>query len=536
MGPFTAGRAGGFVTHTPIPWQDRFQVRVFENSFGNAARFHKVSGTLAPPEGGVTLPDLAAWEAVFDRRGGWRHDVPRRARTRSLVLEPDGGVETIKLLGPSTILELRLRVSDPADWEHIWAEFHWDDESTPSVSLPARLLAGRMRPPFPLPNAPFPQQLDTLMFGHDGDRELWVYFPMHFAEDAKLSFENRATGRSVPLDVTYSVHDGPHPGEWGYFTALYHQAVTQAGVTFRGPDLPQGRGLLRGLFLETIIDTTGRVPLPIDLAHLEGDLLIRINNNRGDDHTFAASETSIGKWGWYGTPSDVFFEGDTSFNHPLQVRLRPDGALESCRVQGSTYVFDPVHFVDGIEIAVEHGVQNLSNADYGLVTILYMQKDSARELVEEVDVGDPADEARVGVTFGTAPSFMLASPFFRDHFFVTPPLTDDGRDVQDFYRCNVSAPSLATYSGLCVEFRLDRQRLGTGGICQAELLVDGQPAGLLHSWTSNNRNRWKEGGELEVELPRNLTDGKASFVLEVRHVAGTEPLRIGAIRVHGYTR
>ena len=61
-------------------------------------------------------------------------------------------------------------------------------------------------------------------------------------------------------------------------------------------------------------------------------------------------------------------------------------------------------------------------------------------------------------------------------------------------------------------------------------------AGLMHSYSSNALNRWKEGGELEVELPRSLTDGKSRFTVEVRPVAGTAPLRIGQVTVHGYLR
>ncbi|MBK8978324.1 MAG: DUF2961 domain-containing protein [Planctomycetes bacterium] len=527
-GPFTASRSGGHVTHTPIVWQQSFRVQSFENSFANAARFHKVAGCLMSPEELLQPPDKQAWETVYSRIGGWRHNAPRVLRSRQLVLRGDRIPREILIEGPATILELRCRVGIAADWEHLWARFYWDDERQPSVDLPLRLLVGRTKPPFSRP-------LDTLMFGNDGNREIWCYFPMHFTGSGRLVFENRGP-TDIALDVDYAVHDGPHPGNWGYFTATYQRAVTQTGVTFRGPHLTNCRGMLRGLFLETQADTTGRIGYGLDLGHLEGDLCVRINGNRGDEHNFAATETSVGKWGWYGTPSDVPFRTDTSFQTGFMVRTRPDAHLESDRVQGSTFVFDPIHFVDGIEIALEHGVQNLSNADYGLVSIFYLQRGAARELVDELDVGDSTDESRLGVQFGTAPVFLLTSPFFRDQFFGTPPLTDEGRDVQDWYRFTVSDPRLAGYRGVCLEFRLDRQRVGNGGIAQADVLVNGMPAGLLHSWTSNERNRWKEGGELEVELPRTLTDGLTSLQIEVRHVVGTEPLRIGAIRVHGYTQ
>ena len=60
--------------------------------------------------------------------------------------------------------------------------------------------------------------------------------------------------------------------------------------------------------------------------------------------------------------------------------------------------------------------------------------------------------------------------------------------------------------------------------------------GLLHSFTSNRQFRWKEGGELEVELPRSLTDGKKLFQVEVRPRPGSKPLQIARIDVYGYRR
>src|SRR5690606_28501364 len=55
-GPFTANRAGGHLTHTPLTWQDSFKVQVFDNAFENAGRFHKVAGSLASPEKLLRVP------------------------------------------------------------------------------------------------------------------------------------------------------------------------------------------------------------------------------------------------------------------------------------------------------------------------------------------------------------------------------------------------------------------------------------------------------------------------------------------------
>jgi hypothetical protein len=525
-GPFTAGRAGGFLTHTPITWQDQFRVQVYENAFENSGRFHKVAGTLMSPERLVEVPDKAAWEQVYSRIGGWRHSVPRNATTTRLALPGPDAPAKVRLGGPGAILELRARLADPSLWDDIWVRMRWDGMDEHYVEAPLRFFGGMVRRPHAAP-------MDTLFVGNDG-QEIWCYLPMPFDEAAELEFVNQgASGTS--LDLTLATWQGQYPTPWGYFSAHYDQEVTRLGVPFQGPKLENVRGMMRGLFLEDFVDTSGRI-LHVDLMHLEGDLCIRINGNRGDDHNFAATETSVGKWGWYGTQSDVFFAGDTSFNTGMMPLVRPNYVIEIERIQGSTYVFDPVQFADGIEIRLEHGVQNLANAEYGLFSFFYLQPGAARETIQTIDVGDVAAETAANVQFGTAPRFVLTSSFFRDAFFETEPLHDDGRDVRDFYRFDVQSPQLRRYRGVGVGFRLDRPKIGDGGLCQARLFVDGVYAGLLHSYSSNALNRWKEGGELEVELPRSLTDGKSQFTVEVRPVSGTAPLRIGEVTVHGYLR
>lgn len=524
-GPFTANRAGGHVTHTPISWQDEFRVDVFENTFDNAARFHRVGGMLAPPEGGLVAPDLQEWNRVAGLAGSWPHKSARVPFQRRLAIPADGGVRVVRLYGPDTILELTAKVGRPEDFDDLWLRITWDDLPRASVDVPLRFLGGFMR-------RPFAQAISSLLFHNNGVDTITSYWPMHFRSKARLEFWNHGA-QDIVLDLTHATAYGVHPEPWGYFTALHHRRVTRTGETFRGPLIDGARGVLRCIMLE---DSANTRMVNADLLHLEGDLCVRINGNRGDDHTFEASETSIGKWGWYGSPSDVPFSSDGAFNTGLLTRTRPDMALETNRLMGSTFVFEPICFASGIDIVLEHGIQNLSNADYALVTLYYVQPGAAREQVLEIDVGDTASEGNALVQFGSAPSFHLLSNFFRDQFFGTPPINDDGRRIDDWYRFTVQVPGQQSYRGFCVAFRLDRERVGDGGIAQADLFVDGRPAGLLHSATSNELNRWKEGGELEVELPRALTDGRSSFVVDVRPRAGTLPIRAGAIKVYGYTR
>lgn len=525
-GPFTQWRAGAHLTHTPLAWNDSFRVQVFENSFLNASRFHKVAGVLGVPGESLDVPDIQAWDDAYFRISDWRHLGRRKAQTWAITI-PAGGAQSVTLPGPATILEFRVLFDDPTQTDDLHAEFTWDNLPNLSVDCPVRSLGGLLPKPYAF-------SFDQIFVGNDGVDELWSYFPMHFEQKADLRFRNTS---ALPLkfDLTIAREEKPRSDRWGYFTTGYQTGVTQTGVAFDGPTLTNCRGELRGLFLEGVLDDSGRIPGSISSGYLEGDLCVRINGDRGDDHNFAATETSVGKWGWYNSASDVPFALDTSFHTGELARMRPDGVLESVRLMGSTFVFDPVHFVDGIDIRMEHGVQNGNNADYRLLSIFYIQPGAAREHVATLDLGDVQSEAAFGLQAMSAPQFTATSGFFRDAIYGTAPVTDEVREVFGSIQFDVAAPQLGTYKGIGLCLRVDRPRLGLGGLSQAEVFVDGSYAGLVHSWNSNGVVRWKEGGELEVELPRALTDGKNSFQVELRAVPGTTPLRVGQIGIVGYT-
>ncbi len=532
-GVFTGGRAGGHLTHSTIPWQDEFIVRVTENSFNNAARFHKVCGTLYDPDEPIVPPSNSIWgeAAKLSMVGKWPHKTARVPTVQVLNL-PASGSATVNLQGPATILELTCKIDKPSLFNEIEAVFTWDSQAQPSVVVPLRLLGGMVQKPFSFAHR-------GVLHGNNGNDELTCYFPMHFEHNARLEFRN-SSAQPVQLTLTQAVGLGQHTNAWGYFTAFYNAGVTQFGKTFQGPIIESGHGMLRMIALESYVDLPIFVAGNVDLQHLEGDLMVRINGNRGDDHTFAASETSIGKWGWYGSPVDVPFSSQGSWNSSMLVHGWGTLDLALDRMMGSTFIFDPIHFADGIEIRLEHGVQNTKNAHYGMFTVFYVDPGSSRQTVMSLDVGDVAAEAKAGVAFQEKKNYSLTSGFFRDDFFGTPALTTSTvREIASHYRFTVSLgdggnwPSFVNFGLGC---RLDRDKVGTGGICQAEVFVDGKYAGLLHSFTSNMFTRWKEGGELEVELPAILTRGKRSFTVELRPRATTEPFNLAGIEVYGYTK
>jgi hypothetical protein len=523
-GPFTGTRSGGHVTHAQLRWNQSFKLGVWDDSYANAARFHRVAATFATPENELPVPDMADWTRIAHARGQWPHASARVPQTTSWTI-PAGGVQALQLAGPATVLEVSCQVGANDDWSGLWARFTFDGQAAPSVCVPLRVLGGMIKPPYR-------SAVAGLLFHNDGDCQLTSYFPMHFDTGARLEFENRNAG-PVNLAVTIATTSAVHPQPWGYFTAIHCAGTTVTGQTFQGPSIAGARGTLRGLMLEDGADNTGRIP-DLLLNHLEGDLCIRINGNRGDDHTFDGTETAIGRWGWYFSPVDQPFAQDTSFQTSWALRWLPDNQhLELRRLMGSLFVFDPVHFVNGISIALEHGIQNTSNADYALTAFLYVQPGGARNTLAEIDVGDPVSESANQVQFTQVAMTPRTAGFLRDNFFGTGPVTDTVRQVRDFLQFRILPTTRSRALGFGV--RLWRPATSSG-VCQADVLVDGNPAGLLHCFTHGTTYPWKEGGECEVELPHALTDGKNNMTVTLRPRPGSDPLMIARIWVYEYTK
>jgi len=526
-GPFTGGRSGGHFTHAPLRWTNSLKLGAWDDSASNAACFHRTAVTLATPEGELPVGDGQSWNPIAQAPGTWPHRTPRVAAVTALQIPANSAVE-IPLSGPLTILELTCETGQHDDWTGLRARFLWDDQTEPAVDCPLRLLGAMVAPPYRL-------SFESLLFGNDGDRRIRTYMPMHFAKNARLQFHND-NGHDVQMAVTIAAATGAHPAPWGHFHATFDAGTTVTGVTFAGPRFENARGMLRALLLEDLMDTTGRIP-EMHRAHLEGDLCIRINGHRGVDHTFDASETSIGRWGWYLTPADQAFASDTSFQTSLLVRNLPGDHLEARRLMGSTYLFDPVHFVSGIDVRLEHGVQNTSNADYGLLAMLYIEAGAARRVIQEVDIGDPASETTANAAFTQWSQYSRTGHCLRDQFYDSPPITDSVRVVRSFYRFRVERPQPEQLDQpIGVGLRLDRLGGPELTVCQAEVFVDGEYAGLLHAFTHNVVFPWLEGGEVEVELPLATTNGKASFQVELRPRAGSDPLNLARAWVYEYSK
>ena len=532
-GPFTGHRSGGHLTHAQLQWNNSFKIGLDDDPYSNAARFHRVAATLASPEGELPVPDYQGWEHIARNRGKWPHRARRVPMTTLLPIPGGGGSASLLLTGPSTLLELTVQVPQHVDWKGLRARFTWDQAARPQVDAPLRLLGAMVEPPHSFP-------VDGLLYNNDGDRRITCYFPMHFAQNARLQFVND-NAQAVPLQVTYALKAGPHPAPWGHFHAIYRSEQTGTGEPFVGPHLTDMRGTLRMVLLEDSMDNTGRIP-NMTATHLEGDLCVRINGNRGDDHSFDASETSIGRWGWYLTPADQPFVADSSFNSGLMFAPLPNNFAEARRIMGSTFVFDPVHFVSGLDMLLEHGVQNTANANYGFLAFVYAEPGAARQTIAEIDVGNTSATSSQGepahnVQFTAWNTYTMQGHFLRDQFYGTPMVTETVRHIRDFLRFDVvRSDDKQKQRGVCVGLRLDRLGGTTLGVCQADVRVNGQYAGLLHVYTHNVVFPWKEGGECEVELPRALTDGLSQFTVEIRPRLGSDALKIARVFVYEYTK
>ncbi|MCA8940971.1 MAG: DUF2961 domain-containing protein, partial [Planctomycetes bacterium] len=264
-GPFTESRAGGHITYAPMMWENDFKLRVMDNWFFNAARFHRVTGVLGTWDDLLELPDRDAWEVVANNAGSWPHQTTRVPHQVVLNVPGNGGALNIPLSGPATILEFTATVTDPAHWDGLVARFTFDGALFPQVDIPLRMLGGMVRQPFSAP-------VTTLLMNNNGNDRITCYFPMHFASTAVLEIVNDNPGKGAQVTIDYCLGTGTHPGDWGYFTTSYNEGITQTGVPFPGPSISDAQGMVRFMCLESSINNFGTIPGSVSLMHIEGDL------------------------------------------------------------------------------------------------------------------------------------------------------------------------------------------------------------------------------------------------------------------------
>lgn len=305
-----------------------------------------LTGACAEPPAGGALDVLFSGVtgeflhiSSFDTTGG--------NRDRYEIAPGDSAV-LLERAGPGVIRRIWVTVAsrDPQVYRRIALRMYWDDETTPSVSVPL-----------------------GDFFGNAWDRRHWSsqvmgatsggwfsYFPMPFRRRARIVVEN---GSDLPVDAFYFNADLDTgvdlPRDVATFHATWNRdARTSSGLPHR---VLTARG--SGRFVGLVFNAESHAG---NLTFLEGDEIFHV------DGEFRGQGTGTEDYfnaGWY------FEQGPFAAPyHGLIIKDDTLGRIAAYR----WHVPDPVQFRDSIRIDLEHGHANEEVADYATVAYWYQSE------------------------------------------------------------------------------------------------------------------------------------------------------------------
>jgi hypothetical protein len=297
-----------------------------------------------------------------------------------------GPGETVTLLdadGPGCITHFycALAFYELTDYRDAIVRCYWDGETSPSVEVPLgdlfAVTHARVRP--------IRSAMVAVNEGGGSSHGLNLYFPMPFAEGARVTLEHRGDrrlGGMLPAfwyHIEYETYDQPPPDSTLRFHAQWRQERPTLPAAGQPPDVQLHTGTnVSGAENYVALDAQGR-------GQMVG-LVLEVNNLAG---------------GWYGEGDDmVFIDGDEwppSIHGTGSEEVFGGGACPSVEYAGPYsgfhliespdyaglvgmyrwYVHDPIRFTRSIRWTIEHGHANNFASEYSSVAYWYQDEPHA---------------------------------------------------------------------------------------------------------------------------------------------------------------
>ena len=504
-GPFTS--TGGHLLQMPLPFAKRLRVTTERRAgFYNAA--YQLFAADRPVSSWTGREDASVVARMWAQPGTRPRSyaaTTRRAGTLDLPapLMPDGNMTPrhgalAALDGPGVITALSIQPLFPLtryQLNHLWLRAYWDGEDTPSIDAPLGSFFG---------SGLGEADVRAVPLGMSPSGRYYCFLPMPFWTSARLEIVNETPGPAPTLRWEFETTP---PGDMGYapervglFKARYrHEWPTEAGRDY------------------TLFDTTGRgvyvgqvmtvEPLRPEVKRWwEGDLRMYVDGRRhpalqGTGH----EDEYLGGWSneWLMNPYTLPMHGEPKTADLTQVDFQWNAATTVYR-----FFAGGVPFQSRLVVSTEHGVDNGVPAMYSSVAYSY-ERPGGMTLADTLDVGDATDEAahRYAATPAAAVR-SLTSRFEAMHG--ASDMTDRGRDVTGRSRFTLAAPT--GHGALRLRRLYDQTQTQ-----DADVFVNGQPAGRWYTAATNATRRWADA---DFILPVSLTRGLSTLDIEVRAIGG----------------
>lgn len=504
-GTFTS--TGGHVLQLPLPFARRLRITTERR-----AGFYNVAYKLFAADRQVTSwtgrEDATAVSGMWVRPGTRPRTYPgtvRRAGTVQIAapLTPDGAMvpqqaTLASIQGPGVITALTLQPLFPLtayQLDHLRLRAYWDGATTPAVDAPLGSFFG---------SGLGEADVRAVPLGMSPSGRYYCFLPMPFWTSARVEIVNEGPGASPTL--RWEIDTTP-PADLGYTrdsVGLFHARYRHEWPTTDGRDYTLLETTGRGAYVGQVMTVQ---PLRPEVKRWwEGDLRMYVDGRRHPSLQGTGHEDEyLGGWSneWLMNPYSLPMHGEPKTTGLTQVDFQWNAATTVYR-----FFATGIPYQSALAIVTEHGVANGVPAMYSSVAFYYERPEPAT-IVDVLDVGEPGDESahRYAASPDTA-ARALTSRFEARHG--TSAMTERGRDVTGRSRFRMAAP--AGHGALRLR-RLYDQALPQ----EAEVWVDGAPAGRWSSTAINPDRRWADD---EFLLPAALTDGRTTLDIEIRAVGG----------------
>lgn len=350
-------------------------------------------------------------------------------------------------------------------------------------------------------------QVKALMYAMDPSaKTMTSWWPMPYLDRATVELYNGSSHAITAADS--SVTSAPDPsvaqqlspsGDSGYF-----RATANGGPTTPGQDY---------VFLHTggwgkFVGVTESMTGPGSRAYLEGDERVYVDGSRTPQIHGTGTEDFY-EGGWY-------FDRGT-FTDPVNGEPLHEGGYAGCPAGSDctgTYrsmIEDAVPFGSSITFGIEHGPVDDVQADYSSTAYWYGRDAVTEQLTDTLDIGNPASEQAHGYHSADSGPTSLTSTY-EGNDGTPQPLTH---------------PVRSTTGPVSFQLMLDKQNSGVllrrmsdqaNAYQQADVTVDGQPAGTWLEPLGNADHRWLDD---TFWLPSALTAGKSVITVTLTPATGT---------------
>lgn len=357
----------------------------------------------------------------------------------------------------------------------------------------------------------------NLMSSIDAGEGGWytAWWPMPFRNNATVEVVNDS--RTPIQDATGEVSSAPAEmgSDQGYFHATHH-----SGATGQGKDwnflTAKGSGTFYG-----VTHTMSGLTAPDSRNRGRPRSLVGPRANQRDylegDERFYVDGSSSPAWQGTGTEdfyeSGWYFRDGTTYSMPVAgnpaYELGVDGCQFDCTGAYRLMLPDAVPFSDGLVADIQHGPQDDDSADYSSTAYWYGGMGPGQRTSDDVDLAESGNRSAHAYQADGETVGPLNSSF------------EGGLNPAAFSRTTTTATGAVSFQ---VHLQNPNQgvrlrRLGDqdNSYQQAEVRVDGQPAGTWLEPLGNPYHRWLED---VFDLPPALTAGKSSVRIEIIPVGG----------------